>query len=124
MSKTDEKPVLLSKRKNITLLIDYCLDQRIAFNVIPRAISVDDFEVEVEITNIKQAVALGMFAKENKFEVAGLGDLIKPKTVAAKKADVKDTLGATLTDLAIKTESTKEKKEDAGLSLGLGISNN
>ncbi|MCE2740725.1 MAG: hypothetical protein LW669_04475 [Sphingobacteriales bacterium] len=86
---SEETPVLLSKRKNIQVLLDYCLDQRIAFTATPRAISHDDFEIEVHINGIKQAIALGMFVKENKFEVTGMGDLVKPKPVAPKKADNK-----------------------------------
>ncbi len=126
MSKADEKPVLLSKRKNIQLLIDYCLDQRVGFNVIPRAISNDEFEVEVDIANFKQAIALGMFAKENKFEVTGMGELVKPKSQQVKKADVKEAApAALLTDLAPKTETpVTEKKEEATLNFGLGVSNN
>jgi hypothetical protein len=126
MSKADEKPVLLSKRKNIQLLIDYCLDQRVGFNVIPRAISNDEFEVEIDITNIKQAIALGMFAKENKFEVTGMGELLKPKSQTVKKADVKEAPpAALLKDLAPKTEKPDtEKKEETTLNFGLGVNNN
>lgn len=82
---SEETPVLLSKRKNIQVLLDYCLDQRIAFTATPRAISHDDFEIEVHISGIKQAIALGMFVKENKFEVTGMGDLVKPKVAPAPK---------------------------------------
>lgn len=126
MSKADEKPVLLSKRKNIQLLIDYCLDQRVGFNVIPRAISNDEFEVEVDIANFKQAIALGMFAKENKFEVTGMGELIKPKTQPAKKVETKDAASAPLlTDLTPKVETpATEKKDEVTLNFGLGVTNN
>lgn len=88
----EEKPVLLSKRKNIQGVLDYCLDQRIAFTVTPRAISLDDFEIEVKIEGIKQAIALGMFAKENKYEVAGLGELSKPKSTQSRKAESKENI--------------------------------
>jgi hypothetical protein len=84
---SEETPVLLSKRKNIQVLLDYCLDQRIAFTATPRAISHDDFEIELHISGIKQAIALGMFVKENKFEVTGMGDLVKPKVAPPKKIE-------------------------------------
>ncbi|MFN4083844.1 MAG: hypothetical protein ACK4K9_09450 [Bacteroidia bacterium] len=120
MNKLDDKPVLLSKRKNIQTLIDYCLDQRLSFGVSPRAISNDEFEVEIDVTNFKQAIALGMFAKENKFDVAGMGELVKPKTVQAKKTETKDVSNALLGEIG----SDKDKKEEASLSFGLGIANN
>lgn len=121
INKTDEKPVLLSKRKNIQLLIDYCLEHKLAFTVTPRPISNDEFEVEIDIVNFKQAIALGMFAKENKFEVTGLGDLVKPKSTTGKKAENKETPAPSLTDFA----TDKDKKEDAAaLNFGLGIENN
>ncbi|OYU94587.1 MAG: hypothetical protein CFE21_15020 [Bacteroidetes bacterium B1(2017)] len=116
----EERPVLLSKRKNIQILLDYCLDQRVGFTVNPRAISNDDFEIEVSINGIKQAIALGMFAKENKIEVAGMGELIKPKVVAPKKAEPKDTPAPSL----METPAEPAKEEGSLLSFDLNVNGN
>ncbi|MDZ4666241.1 MAG: hypothetical protein SGJ00_00005 [bacterium] len=118
----EETPVLLSKRKNIQVLLDYCLENRIGFTVNPRAISNDDFEIEVHISGIKQAIALGMFVKENKFEVTGMGDLVKPKVVA-KKVESKEVLlpnAITLDEPA----ALPSKEEGSMLSFDLNVNGN
>lgn len=115
---SEEKPVLLVKRKNIQLVIDYCLDQRTSFTVSPRAISNDDFEIEVNVGGIKQAIALGMFAKENKVEVAGLGELAKPKANTAKKADPKEM------PTLMSQPAPEPKDEGSLLSFDLNVTDN
>ncbi len=120
MSKIDEKPVILSKRKNIQTLLDYCLDQRLGFTVTPRAISNDDFEVEIEIEGIKQAIALGMFVKENKFDVTGMGELVKPKALVTKKNEPKDNPVST----TVSASPEQVKEEGSLLSFGLNVNGN
>jgi len=119
----EETPVLLSKRKNIQVLLDYCLDNRIGFTVNPRAISNDDFEIEVHISGIKQAIALGMFVKENKFEVTGMGDLVKPKVVASKKVEPKEVLLPNTTMVEAPAASPA-KEEGSMLSFDLNVNGN
>jgi len=82
MNKTDDKPIILTKRKNIQTVIDYCLEQKISFNASPRAISIDEWEVELNINTIKGAIALGIFVREYKLELYGMGELVKPKAAA------------------------------------------
>ncbi len=122
MSKLDEKPVVLSKRRNIQTLIDYCLDQRVGFTVTPRAISNDDFEIEVNIEGIKQAIALGMFIKENKFDITGMGEMVKPKTVTttAKKAEPKEVS----MPKSVHTTPEPVKEEGSLLSFDLNVNGN
>ncbi len=92
----EEKVTVLAKRKNTTFLFDYLMDQKVVFTISPRPMISDEFEVDVQISNIKQAIALGMFLKENKYEVFGLGEFTKVKTApnnsGAKKSDVKSDL--------------------------------
>ena len=129
---SEETPVLLSKRKNIQVLLDYCLDQRIAFTITPRAISHDDYEIEVHISGIKQAIALGMFVKENKFEVTGMGDLVKPKPIAPKKTETKPEMKSeqkesnvfTHANEAPSTPQVPVKEEGALLSFDLNVIGN
>ena len=88
----EEKVTLLTKRKNIQLVFDYCMDNKIVFAVAPREMINDEFEISLTISGIKPAVALGMFVKEHKFEVFGMGEFVKPKAVTngAKKTEVKE----------------------------------
>lgn len=90
----EEKVTILAKRKQIQFIFDYTLDQRIPFSVSPRGISPDEFEIDLTINGIKQAVALGMFAKEHKFEVSGLGEMskLKSNTNTLKKAEAKENV--------------------------------
>lgn len=119
MAMSDENAVVITRRKNIQTLIDYCLDTRLSVTINPRGLSNDEFEVEVVLAGIKQAIAFGMFARENKLEVSGLGDLVKPKSVA-KKADPKDNTPG-LSELV--SEPAKEKEEPT-LSFDLNVSDN
>jgi hypothetical protein len=76
----EEKVTLITKRKNTQLVFDYCMDLKIPFLVTPRGIAADEFEIDLTVNGIKQGVALGMFVKEHKFEVSGLGEMAKAKT--------------------------------------------
>lgn len=89
----EEKATLVAKRKNIQTVFDYCLDQRITFTVNPKGLAADEFDIVLIVNGIKQAIALGMFAKEHKFEVLGLGEQpVKPKANAnVKKAEAKES---------------------------------
>jgi hypothetical protein len=88
----EEKVTLLAKRKNTQIVFDYCMDLKIPFQVNPRGISADEFEIDLTVNGIKQAVALGMFVKEHKFEVSGLGELAKVKSNGngVKKPETKE----------------------------------
>lgn len=91
---TEEKITVLAKRKSTAILFDYCMDQKVSFTVTPRPMIYDEFELDIQVNGIKQAIALGMFLKENKFEVFGLGEFNKiktaPTTPVAKKAEKED----------------------------------
>jgi hypothetical protein len=106
----EEKVTLLAKRKNIQLVLDYCMDNKIQFTVSPREMMNDEFETSLTISGIKPAVALGMFVKEHKFEVFGLGEIVKPKaqTNGAKKAEEKEN--------TVETVSTKKEPAAAVLN--------
>jgi hypothetical protein len=89
----EEKVTLITKRKNTQLVFDYCMDLKIPFLVTPRGIAADEFEIDLTVNGIKQAVALGMFVKEHKFEVSGLGEMAKAKVNGnngAKKPESKE----------------------------------
>ena len=75
------------KRKNVNVLFDYCLDNRIEFVVKPSPMVADEFEVEVIIEDIKKAILFGMFLKEAKLELSGAG---APARNTVKKAVAKE----------------------------------
>ncbi len=127
MNKTDEKPILLTKRKNIQVVIDYCIEQKISFNASPRAISIDEWEIELNITTIKGAIALGIFVKENKLELYGMGETLKPKaavtSTVTKKVETKEAATSpTLIDELVLAPVVEENS--TSLTFDLNNSNN
>lgn len=104
----EEKITVLTKRKSTQVLFDYCMDQKIVFTLTPRPMINDEFEMDMEVAGIKQAIALGMFLKENKFDVFGLGEFGKTKNAASnastgKKAEKEDQTPAKPADEAANT---------------------
>ena len=63
-----EKPRIIVKAKNIQLVLDYCLQEKTEFAVIPRNASNDEWEVELNIKSISKAIEWGMFIKANKLD--------------------------------------------------------
>ncbi|MCX7863357.1 MAG: hypothetical protein N2449_10230 [Bacteroidales bacterium] len=73
----NEKPRILVKTKNLQLVFDYCIETKTEFTVIPRN-SNDDWEVELAIRNIIDAVRWGMFLKANKIDLIETPVLLNP----------------------------------------------
>jgi hypothetical protein len=94
----EELPMVAVKRKNIQSVMDYCLENEVEFTVKPKTVGIDDWKIEVNITNVKKAIHFGMFLKEIKSEIVGL-PYTSPIVKEPKKVEVK--------------ESTKEPKEKA-----------
>jgi hypothetical protein len=127
MNKTDDKPIILTKRKNIQVVIDYCIEQKISFSASPRAISIDEWEIELNITAIKGAIALGIFVKENKLELYGMEETLKPKaspsSTVTKKIETKEAaIAPTLIDELVLTPVVEENS--TSLTFDLNNSNN
>jgi hypothetical protein len=134
MNKPEDKPIILAKRKNVQIVLDYCLEQKLSFSANPRAISIDEWEIELNVTTIKGAIALGIFVKENKLELYGMGtstpEVSKPKSAATavnnKKVEPKESFVApSLIDELVSTPVVEEKIETpTTLSFDLNNSNN
>jgi hypothetical protein len=77
----DLKVVL--KKKNIPVLVDFCLEESVEFNVKPQTFPDTDWEFTMKISDIKTAVVAGMFLRENRIEVSGV-DQQKYKKQAKK----------------------------------------
>ena len=65
-------PKVVLKKKQVQTVIDFCLDESIEFSVKQQAFPGTDFEVELKIKDMKLAVLLGMFLRENKLEMDGI----------------------------------------------------
>ena len=135
MNKTEDKPIILTKRKNIQIVLDYCVEQKLSFIANPRAISIDEWEIEINITTIKGAIALGIFVKENKLEIYGMGTVTqevvsKPKpaapAVSNKKVEPKESIVAPnlIDELVSIPVAVKNIESTTTLSFDLNNSNN
>jgi len=78
----NEYPKVVIKKKNIQVLIDYCLAENIEFSVRNKPFSDVDLEVELKISDIKKALVTGMFLRENRIELDGTEAM---KAAAVKK---------------------------------------
>ncbi len=65
----NEKTQILAKSKNIQLVIDYCLQQKTEFTVIPRFGKTDEWEIELTIKSIPKALEWGIFISSNKLDI-------------------------------------------------------
>ena len=70
MNPINEKPRINVKSKNLQIVIDYCIEQKTEFTVIPRNSINDEWEVELNIKSISKAIEWGMFIKTNKLGFA------------------------------------------------------
>jgi hypothetical protein len=92
-------PTVTVKKKNLSTLIEYCIENRIDFTLKSRSANADDFDIEFNVTNTQKAIALGMCLKELKLELNGM-NVTSVNTIKASK----------------KTLSSKE----TGLTIGQG----
>lgn len=70
MKNLSELPFVSVKKKNIQLLLDYCVENKIEFTVSPKA---DDFHVHFNLQDYNTAIALGMCLREMKIELPSGG---------------------------------------------------
>ena len=75
---------LILKTKSIPVLVDFCLEEKIEFNVKPQEFPDTDWEFSLIIRDIKSGVITGMFLRENRIEIPG-SDSQKAKKPAVKK---------------------------------------
>lgn len=77
---------VILKQKSIPTLVDFCLEEKIEFNVRPQAFPDTDWEFNLLVKDIKTAVMTGMFLRENRIDIAGTEQQQQQKV---KKAHVK-----------------------------------
>jgi hypothetical protein len=83
-----EQPSVAVKRRFIPLIMDFCMDNKMAFRVIPRH-GADEWEVQFDIQEVLPAVALGMFLRENKLELTGFSPMLSKPAPAAPRTKTK-----------------------------------
>ena len=102
---------VILKQKSIPVLVDFCIEEKIEFNVRPQAFPDTDWEFNLMVKDIKTAVTTGMFLRENRIDIAG-NEQPKPKKPAAtkKSKEEEDKNAATEAE-----EINPTEKEDKGL---------
>lgn len=113
-------PTVTVKKKNISTLIEYCIENKIDFTL--RSKSNDDFDLEFIVTNTKKAIALGMCLKELKLELNGLSVTSVASLKANKKVIPAKETGLTIGNGIVAEGETEMAFEDA-LKFDLGSSN-
>ena len=102
-------PKVILKKKQISVLIDFCLDESIEFSVKQQIFPETDWEVELKLKDLKTAVVVGMFLRESKLELDGVDQSRYKKTVN-KKADEKPEPAAKAE--TPKVEKSKQEVDD------------
>jgi hypothetical protein len=65
-------PKVVIKKKQVSVLVDYCLEESIEFSVKQQAFPDTDWEIEMKLKDFKAAVVLGMFLRENRIDIDGI----------------------------------------------------
>lgn len=112
----DQSVSVIVKRKNIQVVFDYCLDNRIETKMTPRDMP-EEWELEFNVQDIMKAINLGMFLRENKLELVGL---LNSSTI--KNSTAPTAVKATKTATKKKPETSKADEQDGILDTG-GIFN-
>jgi translation initiation factor 1 (eIF-1/SUI1) len=99
---------LVLKQKSVSTVVEFCLEERIEFQVRPQGFPDNDWEVNLLVNDIKTAVTTGMFLRENRIEMPG--DQQKTKKTAPRKGkDEEDKVLPTQGSEDVKTSDTEEK---------------
>ena len=102
---------VILKQKNISLLVDFCIEEKIEFGVRPQPFPDTDWEFNMMVKDIKTAVNTGMFLRENRIDIAGNEQAAKAvkKPVAKKTKEEEDKIAPA------QSEQPKSIEEDKGL---------
>lgn len=111
MMPNNDLPIVLVKRKNIQTIFDYCMDNKIEFSVKEKPFTVEEFEVTLNIEEIKQAISLGIFARENRIEIVGVNDKQQAQSKPARKTTT-TPVATTPAMPALKQMEVEEEKEE------------
>lgn len=129
-----DKPSVIVKRSKIQEVFDYCLDNKLEFSVKERLVGIDEYEITVDITDIKKAILFGIFLRENRFELAGLpqqdAKMASRKPAAARKPAETPSASTPLTpapvivptpEIAGEEETEEESRTESSLPLSFDL---
>jgi hypothetical protein len=102
---------LILKTKSIPVLVDFCLEEKIEFNVRPQDFPDTDWEFNLVMKDIKSGVITGMFLRENRIEIPGT-DSQKAKKPAVKKTREEEEKAS---PAAVIDETKTPESEEKGL---------
>lgn len=108
----DEIASVNLKRKNVSILVEYCIENKIEFSVKPLIARNEDFEMDFNISNTKKAVALGMYLKELRLELNGVQPTI-PTVVPVAAAPAPATRSTKKTATPPTPKENGHAKEEA-----------
>jgi len=100
-------PKVVLKKKQVQVIVDFCLEESIEFSVKQQSFPNTDWEVEMKMKDFKAAVLLGMFLRENRIDIDGIDPQRYKRTV--KKADEKP-------EPLAKEEKSKSEKQISDIS--------
>jgi hypothetical protein len=100
-------PKVIVKKKQVQQLVEFCLDESIEFSVKQQTFPDTDWEIELRLKDMRMAILIGMFMRENRLELDGIDPQRYKKAAAAKKADEKPEAPAK----AEKVEAAKPKAD-------------
>jgi len=98
---------VITKKKQISLLVEFCLDESVEFSVKQQTFPDTDWEFEMKLKDVNGAILLGMFLRENRIEMDGIDPQRYKRQI--KKGDEKvETV--TKTSSSQKEENAKQDK--------------
>jgi hypothetical protein len=62
---------VILKSKSISVVVDFCIEEKIEFSVRPQAFPDTDWEFNILVKDIKTAVLTGMFLRDNRIDIMG-----------------------------------------------------
>jgi hypothetical protein len=104
----EQNPVVTIKKKNLHVIIDYCVESKLEFIVRPK-LTGDEFDVEVSINNIHQAILFGMFLRENRLMPNGMQHHLN---VSSKAKVIKTSTEKSIDNSSVESIATEESKEE------------
>ena len=109
----EQNPIVTIKKKNLQVIIDYCVENKLEFIVKPR-LAGDEFDVEVPIASIHQAILFGMFLRENRLIPNGMqAQVVSSAKAKATKAQAEKTIETN----SISTNHVDEEIKDEAINL-------
>jgi len=99
------------KQKSISTFVDFCLEEKIEFNVRPQSYPDSDWEFNLMVKDIKTAVLTGMFLRENRIDIAD-GELQQKNKKSSSSRKAKEEDDDEDKSQPVTTEDQKQEEPD------------